>query len=220
MTNKLHNRTLFVAALSVYFGLLIVGAPPQVLAQQSTQTITQKDQPTVILSENGNERSLTYLFRQLAEILNKTAANKSDAHFSFASDVINGKLINFQILANEGNSEIIKLLQEITDRFDLKQLASFEGILSVQRVSRDYKVDSTGFAATSSYSFESVSKAKEYAETLESVFAKLKETAKLSKQTSTGNDFSVQRTNNQIFIVTRLPRGSLDSLFKAGEKAN
>jgi hypothetical protein len=47
MTNKLHNRTLFVAALSVYFGLLIVGAPPQILAQQA------KTASRIIVKQSG-----------------------------------------------------------------------------------------------------------------------------------------------------------------------
>ena len=220
MQRQLQHKTIFVAALSVYLGLLIVGAPPHVLAQQSSQASNSSSKPTEDLSPN--EKASFDSFYRLVSVINKTPDNEIETHFSFASEIVNGKAVNFRVLASEGNAEIIKLLREINAESNFKTLESLENSSDIRSLETDYKINFSGITVKSTLTFENTGKASTFADTLELLYgnAKVREAEKKPSKPATTEEFSARSVNNQVFIVTRLPRAGLDSLLKANEKAN
>lgn len=217
MQHRIHNQTLFVAALSVYLGLLIVGAPPQVLAQNS-EKVTERNKINIIFPGEGYV--FTFDLNPIIE-LNKLSAGES------LPITLSGKLVplqqeqtDWQITAVAGNQKIVGFLQK--EFFPPAILSPPKLPLIVKEIYQSVEIDRDVIKITRNAQYNEIKKATEMA----FIFNRMVQYAKnsSSKKEIVGNLYllntQVVSENNQVFIVTRLPRAGLDALLKADEKAN
>lgn len=206
MQRKIQNKTLFVAALSVYLGLLIVGAPPQVLAQAALATaqenrIDEKKQTNEILFQGFG-----------AKVKALAAQGKLDSFdITIRAEIRGNSFVNSQQIVAQGDKELAEFLENLAESF-FKQLpaSNFEWTLKGDKTNIDGKI---------SLKFDSVPRAGTFA----SLLNHLLNTGRQYDAASGHNllkEFIVTSENDQVFIITRLPRAALDSLVKADEKAN
>lgn len=235
MTNKLHNRTLFVAALSVYFGLLIVGAPPQVLAQTNLKEIAQVQfQEVCNQTENDSKRLLAA--HLLGEPMQNLLLDIKDLFEENKLNITNEFSLNFEIALADGEQT------RITTKSNVGWLdANFQGIIydfrGVIRGSH-HQIFDEKFQKKAYYWLGSVDLNSDGL----SVKVKTEQDTPRYAQLSATFDNSVFQVaacqekdavrkaiyentkslaeGNNLIVVTNLPRAALGSLLKAGEKAN
>jgi hypothetical protein len=241
MTSKLHNRTLFVAALSVYFGLLIVGAPPQVLAQtsktirDSERIVVQKDFQTLnYVNRKGGAsgRTLAEAFEQFFEDVKNDATAKSllsNADFELRSIAardffdenspppillsVNSR--NLQKL----NEALITCIARNSFHFNLAEDAGELILISVNEVDFSITQNEIVLKTSTIWGAENQHKVAGFANSLQDLYHRRAVSDSAIKRLIYSNT-EVFVNNNQVFVVTRLPRAGLDSLLKADEKAN
>lgn len=246
MQRKIHNQTLFVAALTVYLGLALVGAPPQILAQQSKSVAVQTDLPEKqnladdkVSSEAEALLAKEFFVKSVAEFLKdletlskiqKFSPNAPfDKPFRFNDEIFVDKSDSLRTIRGKGSSDSNKWLATAFRKFEEHLIAEFDrnARLFVYRDNLQFEgarqtvkaeLDSTALTIQTAFDAVSAEQAANLAETYNQVFARgaASENARKAFYENTGASFE----NNQIFIVTRLPRANLDSLLKANEKAN
>ena len=231
--SKNYNRIVFLTTLSVYLGLVLVGGTAPVLAHSAfTKSFDIKSEieikddldknPDNKEKENNSisENDFPELFSQLLAAI-KTEAEGGKIHlplqpnFHFELDLDYSGRCNTSSTILEPSAD--KYLAEIVyDNFGLKfkpktlELAgspktSIKTVkISLQANSVDLsltvsfnKADSAQFAVFLTHKFSATAKTVE---------------DKLLKQIYENTEVSAQ--NNQVFIVTRLPRAAIDSLLK------
>lgn len=242
MTNKLHNRTLFVAALSVYFGLLIVGAPPQVLAQTS-KTINNSEKAVIVykdfqslnsVNKNGDSsgRSLAEAFEQFFKGVENDAAIKSllsNPDLELRSRVSRGYYVEdspppISLLVDSKNLEKldeaqIAALARNSFHFNLAEYTDQLILISVNEVDFHITKDQIVLKTSTIWGSENQGKITGFANSLRSLYQR-KANSESAVERLIYSNTEVSVTNDQIFVVTRLPRAALDSLVRANEKAN
>ena len=242
MTNKLHNRTLFVAALSVYLGLLIVGAPPQVLAQTSKTinnservVVPQKDfQSLNHVNKNGDSsgRSLGEAFEQFFKGIENDAVIKSllsNPDLELQSRASRAYYIEdfplpIYLSVNSKNIEkldeaLIAGLVRNSFHFNLAESADKLVLISVNEV--DFRITQNEIVLKTStiWGTENQPKVGGFANNLRSLYQrKANSESEIERLIYSNTEVSVSK--DQIFVVTRLPRAALDPHLKADEKAN
>lgn len=237
MQTKIHNKTLFVAALSVYLGLLIVGAPPQILAQQSKTVVQAKSENTSLCATAGAEVEAlfdkAFFVKAVGDFLADVETLSKIGKFASQSFRLNDEIYideNGRLRAIHGKGATPNRWLETAFRdFEEKLVAeidkdlrlfSFRQNYSFNGARQDVKVELTPNNLIVQTSFDAISadQARSLANLYNSVFGlgACRENERKVFYENTKASFE----NNQVFIVTRLPRGSLDSLLKADEKAN
>ncbi|HEX8194781.1 MAG TPA: hypothetical protein VF571_01105 [Pyrinomonadaceae bacterium] len=242
MTNKLHNRTLFVAALSVYLGLLIAGAPPQILAQTSKTinnservVVAQKDfQSLNYVNKNGDSsgRSLGEAFEQFFKGIENDAVLKSllsNPDLEVRSRLSRGYFIEdfpppISLLADSKNLDKFdeaQIVSHARNSFHLN-LAEFTDrliLISVNGVDFRITQDEIVLRTSTIWGIENQPKVGGFANNLRSLYErKANSESEIERLIYSNTEISVSK--DQIFVVTRLPRAALDPHLKADEKAN
>ena len=224
-----NNSIVFLTTLSVYLGLVLVGgALSPVLAQAATtrnfnvqDEIEIKDdldnKPDESESESFSAKDFPVLFAQLLnEIRNEVESGKLSSHIqnnfviesqfrlpgtyigsSRWSSISDEKLERFLSLAI--NRKFVSKINKIADGND-----GYNGYGKIQFVSdKDVLVLKFFFTKFN---------AELFAESLNQDFSSIADSVDdvLIKQIYLNSEATVE--NNQVFIVTRLPRGSLDAL--------
>lgn len=233
MQRKIHNQTLFVAALSVYLGLLIVGAPPQVLAQ------TLKAQEVLDCGETSEDvrqlRSIQLVepLQKLAEDLQKLIQihkldfKYNDSHYYFSQDFIQTETGTVHSATRSSNRWIDLVFQNFVEEARDSGLAALPDFFTdtkskirEKHQSFNVVITKSGFEISVSFKKASSDQATAIADNLRQAFFVngCEETRPQAKQVYENTKVTVE--NDQIFIVTRLPRAGLDALIKADEKAN
>lgn len=222
-----YNSIVFLTTLSVYFGLALVGAPP-ILGQvaltnkfEVKHTIEEKDD-----LDNKSDRKdfeslakedFPSLFIQLLDKIKKEIENGKislpiQTNFSIKLVSQSSKNDGGEISVNSNlfGIRLNDIIQSgINGKIQIKaiELADYKGKYKNVKI----KFEANNKDLTLKVSFSKL-KAKQFAEFLNQEFsssaisvenALIKQTYKNTKATS---------ENNQVFIVTRLPRGSLDAL--------
>jgi hypothetical protein len=106
MPRKTQNQTIFVAALSVYIGLLIVGAPPQNLAQTAKSVCNKSD-----AQDLTNQDFYANVENELLTLLLKNSINK------FAEDFCQSALVQtdwrgtFKLFIKTDNAKLTVKIQ-------------------------------------------------------------------------------------------------------------
>jgi hypothetical protein len=242
MNNKLHNRTLFVAALSVYFGLLIVGAPPQVLAQTSKTInnaervfVPQKDfQSLNFINKNGDSsgRTLAEAFEQFFKGVENDAVVKSllsNAEIELRSTASRGYyiedspppiglLIDSKNLEKLDEAQITAVVRN-SFHFNLAEYTDRLILISVNEVDFSITPDEIVLKTSTIWGTENKDKVAGFADSLRRLYERKANSESATERLIYSNT-TVSVRNDQIFIVTRLPRAALDSLVQADEKAN
>lgn len=221
MQRKIHNQTLFVAALSVYFGLLIVGAPPHVFAQQIESQANQLN-PKVELNRKPLEDFAKHLKKQI--LLGQVNLNNSCSISVKASFADDGKLKNARITSKTGDVALSEAAVNLISAFSdsglfiyLRDLSKLSGEITIT-----LDADKGNFDLTNTFQLENSQQAQQIASSLNLVLSVFRNSQKnvtaVAQETLRSVEISVQ--DKELFIVTRLPRAGLDALFKANEKAN
>ncbi len=211
-----NNSIIFLTTLSVYLGLVLVGgAIPTVLAQPSL----------AIKSEIKRNSDFPFLFAQLLNEITKEVENRKIplpiqndfyVELNFEFDIWKSGYSRTDF--SGGNRDLNFIVNKaIDDKFRAKvdQLASYDSKLKRGKIR--FEVSDTYLSIKISFS---KLKAKQYADFTSKEFSLLADLEKdfLIKQLY--KNTRITSENNQVFIVTRLPRGSLDELFKQDAKAD
>lgn len=242
MTNKLHNRTLFVAALSVYLGLLIAGAPPQVLAQTSKTinnservVVPQKDfQSLNYVNKNGDSsgRSLGEAFEQFFKGIENDAVLKSllsNPDLEVRSRLSRGYFVEdspppISLLADSKNLykfDEAQIVSHVRNSFHLNLAEYTDRLILISVNEVDFRIiqDELVLKTSTIWGIENQSKVAGFADNLRSLYErKANSESEIGRLIYSNTEVSVSK--DQIFVVTRLPRAALDSLVQADEKAN
>lgn len=230
MQNKIHNRTLFVAALSVYFGLLIVGAPSQVFAQTQIIKIEAKQgkcnqtaQPEIesLLSKSFYAQTLADF---LIDINNLSALGKFPPNGAFAQDLIYGE--GFLITRQERLTELNPMVSTLNSskKKNVWLAAAFQETKEKLKTELDgdsnslFKIKLTGnhFSAETFLQTGSSEKAEKLADFYNTTFnSKVCQESRLKVLYENTKAFA---DKDQVFIVTHLPRAAIDEFLKADAK--
>lgn len=244
--NKGYNSILFLTTLSVYLGLVLVGAPPSLLAQQAALTqrfeiqneFESEEDPDKDPGKSDDLAEDIEIIKNLdiagaiREFLSDLRKLESIGKFNprtdwdFSYDL---QRKNFGQSISVNQSEWIEnpWLQTALDRLISNARADSEHIDSVsanlpncdgencQEVRVTIESDAENFTFSLTFKKKTAENAKVAAEAFSQVFL-----AKKVALTDHGNLLIYENTrisseNDQVFIITRLPRGSLDALVKS-----
>ncbi len=249
MQRKIHNQTLFVAALSVYLGLLIVGAPPQVLAQAAlttkleeakTERLQTKEPDEDDFCVGLNETAQAQLKRDslkletISEFINLVQALSLEANnklpfnnftldYHYYRDRQSTAIAPTQAYSTEGKNllEVVKPFRLVIE----EKGAKFSEFFPLRCCDR------TDFHITAQFNETEVNAkvkfpigyhelSQSFARSYQSGIEFLRCQKRNLPEAVIYQNAEATSENDQVFIVTRLPRAGLDSLLKANEKAN
>jgi ribosomal protein L9 len=208
-TRKNYNSIVFLTTLSVYLGLVLVGAPAPILAQVNSVTSQNKN---VNSEDEFNNKPIDEFTDKVRQLINNGKLNLSKPfEIQFVADVVGKNFTNpkFQLIAGDS------LIDELQRQW-------FEAISKSNFPIDDSLVDAIGFTAkndgetlTTKVSLK-VKKAENVSVfcsilNIGIFFASKEEGINFQKKIIAKNTVVIPE-KNQVFIVTRLPRGSLDAL--------
>jgi hypothetical protein len=227
-----NNSIVFLTTLSVYLGLVLVGgATPNVLAQAALTRNFDVQEEIEIKDDLDNKPANNEIedfpaaFAQLLNEVREAVRNGQislpvqtdfivDAQYRM-SKMCSGTRVGTDIFDQDFSSFITS---GVNRKFESKinQRTDFEDGKSEK--SGNLRLESNHTDLTLKVSFTKLN-AKQFAEFLNQEFSSLAISEKnlLAKQLYENTE--VTSENNQVFIVTRLPRGSLDELLKQDAKA-
>jgi hypothetical protein len=226
MQRKIHNQTLFVAALSVYLGLLIAGAPPQVLAQ--TKFVNDEDKVQSVAGVNLYGDALQKLVVELERLKKEgkyswdeeidsvyesfsiCEIDNSPSYEGASRKVISGKI---NVLLDSIAEQIVRDFLKIETAF-LNQ-ANWRGAFAVSiksdKSNLSIEVKPSGYGRNSELDFVQA-------------YTRFFEQDKFVRQNEPVGiiykNTKVLGEKSNFLIVTHLPRAALDSLLEADEKVN
>lgn len=206
---KNYNSIVFLTTLSVYLGLVLVGSTPQALAQNSKKS-AEPNKISIFVPSQG--AIFTFDLNPIIE-LNRLAAKESlPIKMSGKLIPLQQKITNWEIITATGNQKVIDFLRKefftpmVIDPPTLPSITKEEFQL--------IEIDKDNITFTRKATSNSVREATEIA----NIFNQMVEYAKSPKADKeiAGNLYltntQARSENNQVFIVTRLPRGSLNAL--------
>ena len=226
MQRKIHNQTLFVAALSVYLGLLIVGAPPQVLAQ--TKIVSDKNIAQSIAKQNLYGDTLNNLIVELNELSKKGKFDwnqQVSSDYGFFSICESDNSPSFEGSTRNINDERLMRLFDVTAEKIVRDFIRIEAVSLKQPNWRgtfelSIKSDKSGLIIEIKPSRYNEDENIDFV----GAYAQFFEQEKVAQQTESVaiiyQNTQVLGEKSNFLIITRLPRAGLDALPKADEKAN
>lgn len=218
---------------------MLVGAPAyQVLAQQNN-AVSRKTKNTENKADSQTkvEKAACAEFgvAEVIELLKKYDVDKIEVDFSYQIDYQNNQSVNFQIVQADGNKSFIDILRHNVSCDVSSKNKESNGALSEHKeefvksviiplpivsVFNSFKVNRQEFVFNSTHTYTNEKPAKflvdfyhaalEQAHKIEIESPNLAEKNKLQSFIFSNTTFSA--SGNQVLIVTRLPRGSLDAL--------
>ncbi len=213
-----NNSIIFLTTLSVYLGLVLVGGTPSILAQ-TTGKIGKTQ--IVVRSEIYGDALLKFA-SQLEKLSEEGKFNWTepiDLSYQF-SYFERGKRVAFTSAGKkQPNKNLLQIIDKAAENIS-RNLSEFEDAFA-----RRNDVFLSPFAISvsinqSDVTFKASRSDKENVDVFRNHFEKQaiaienKPVAKIYENTRVSSE------NNQVFIVTRLPRGSLDELLKQNAKAD
>jgi hypothetical protein len=219
MTNKIHNKTLFVAALSVYFGLLIVGAPPHVLAQQIEAQTKQSNSEVKL-----NRKPFDDFARELKQLISvgEVDLNNSCSISIKATLENDGKLKGARVVNKIGDVALcrtaVNFISATSDSGVLVYLRQLQ-LQPSGEITITLDAEKGNFNLTNALSIENAQRAQNLASALNSaiLFASLTKNDD-AKAKDILRTVKISSNDSKLIIVTHLPRAGLDRLLEANEK--
>ena len=232
-----NNSIVFLTTLSVYLGLVLVGgATPQVFAQQ-TGIISRQSKTAEIQTAKGEcvETSIA----EMLELLARYDINQVPLSFTYRVNYSEDKSPILEVLLTEGDKLFVESLRQIatcninlhkqfenTKSQDKNSEESKEALLKAlfpfSSVLYDYKANNQELVSNATFSFATNEEAKNYAQSAITQSRKVETLEPIAKNQLVNaflKNTTIRYENNQVFIVTRLPRGSLDEILKQNAKA-
>jgi hypothetical protein len=211
---KSYNQIIFLTTLSVYLGLVLVGASPQVLAQAAlTSKFEIKDQ---IEKQDDLDKKPDQDVLNIAEALIEFSDDLRklesigkykptiDGQFSKSTDFTNDQEITQSIK----NPWLEVAIEELFSKIHKK---SFQNYPNIRFECNTYSQDFEFKISVEQKNNDVSNLTKEFLEGFEFV----KKTTKNLQIILIYENTTVTAENNQVFIVTRLPRAAIDSLTNA-----
>lgn len=219
-----YNSLLVIATLSVYLGLVITGASPQVLAQAAANTAkTQKS-----LSPKRDEVSVPDVSKLedfLGEIGSLVESGKLDIkqplHVQIQAAFDSGDITQGSLKFSTDSSKpvILGLLKEFSLALDESRL--FSVIANSKRGEKiigadlDLKLSEDDVSFSATFKSDSPQTAKNIANRFSGIFKLVAAYRKGYPESDFYRDAQITFKENQTFIVTRMPRASLEDYLKS-----
>jgi hypothetical protein len=200
---KNYNSIVFLAA---FFGLVLVGATPHVLAQTS-QSVNQSEK--LIAQTESGSTSLEKVMFELGKLISK---DSTPTHLSVNWIASKNDVTNLQTLIAKGDSQVIEFLRK---NFVFPNVQFYKSLddLPVKELLQETKINPSEIVFETRATFSNSKNAKSFSESSELLFNELRKSeAKKEHAVSLFDDTKIRHKNNQVFIVTRLPRASIDEL--------
>jgi hypothetical protein len=222
---KSYNQIIFITTLSVYLGLVLVGASPQVLAQAAITNrfelkdqIEQKDD----LDKKPDDEIEAYS-KNVKELYEITLdfIKKYDEQYELGGVYY----LESSILFRSGNPlysrMTIKSHRGFGSSVHHNSLIKISGLIphtkdkeKKEHTNVKFNLNNDFYSIETTYHQDSDDMAKQVFTIYESEFSRYNIQKTESFEKLVYENTSLSFKNNQVFIVTRLPRGSIDSLLK------
>lgn len=233
--NKKHNSIIFLTTLSVYLSLSLLGAAPQVLAYAATTRdfdirteIEYQDdldnKPDGELEENSADNFPRTLFDFLGQIKNETANGRIQlplpVEFGSSGYTKIFEEGSGQSSGYESNSRIDDLCDQFIGQILKNSIksADYKWLFNTGvQIGKVKQTDAKIRANKSDLIFEvsfSRSNAEAFADYLNARYASLAKNTEETRLKKFYENTEINVENNQVFIVTRLPRAAIDSLIQ------
>ncbi len=231
MSNKnKHNSIVFLTTLSVYLGLVLIGAPP-ILSQAALtrnfdiqNEIEFKDnldkKPDGEEVENSSKEDFPALFAQFLDEVKKSIESgkialpiqknfRFEAYFNY-SEMCNGSGFGSDSSADKYLAKIVEdaFRQKIEPR--AFELADYPRP-SAKNIKLNLEANNTDLSLKISFGKLN---AEQFAKFLNQEFSSSAVSLENALTKQIYENTRATSENNEVFIVTRLPRGSLDELLK------
>ncbi len=210
-----NNSIIFLTTLSVYLGLVLVGATPHVFAQTSQSLPISKEANILIANQ-----LLTINAKWAIELEKIISGSSASAHLIGNINVSDKEISEWQMQLTEGNAEAIKFLRE---KFFSPPKVSHPAVAAFlyQKISVEIETNQNEIRFEYHISFINSGDALEFGKSYEYI---LNNREKLRNKIGKAEILFLENTkssfnNNQVSVVTRLPRGSLDELLKQDAKS-
>lgn len=243
MTNrKNYNSIVFLTALSVYFGLALVGAPPVLAHAALTRNFDVQteievkddldkkpdDEETGNFFELGLDEAVADFISDLRN-LKRQGKYKSNFVETFTANCSHSYCSKdaggASIVIEKPNGEIAEALWKLHDKIDVSDKNGFYKRLqteflkdsdakSCKRIDLKLTFSRKELNVNVGFSNESTQKAFALAENLNRAFIVKSSAAKDALARKIYENTRAVSTNDQVFVITRLPRGSLNTLLK------
>lgn len=240
--NKNHNSILFLTTLGLYLGLVLVGASPQVLAQAATaRNFDIKDEfefkddldkkpsdPDEIAEEaeliNGIDflKAITNFTDDLRK-LRTIGKFDPDKDFVFSHHVWTKHFYGIGETSKSGdiyNPWVATAAEQLTGLVSPEGLSILsDKIADSERAGGEHSVSilstPADFSISIGFTKSSPERAQLMTQRLAALFASEKPVTRKNTGLPVHENTAVTFQNNQVFIVTRLPRGSIDPLLRS-----
>ncbi len=216
---KNYNSIVFLTTLSVYLGLVLVGATPQISAQTSRKD-ADANKINILVPGEG----LVFTFDLNPSVKLSKLSQSESLPIKVSGKIIDSqqKFTDWEITEAVGSQQIVgfvrrEFFQPATSNIPPDTLLTR---LFPKETSQSVEVSKATVTITRNLTFNGVEKVAKMAE----IYRRMIEYAKspTAKKQVAGNLYltntEVRFENNQVFIVTRLPRGSLDALLTQSAK--
>ncbi len=213
--SKKHNSILFLTTLSVYLGLVLVGGAGSTALAQVANTIPASKKTEIL----AGDKIITLNANWAIELEKILAENPAPVYLLGTMALPDKGVSDWKILKSEGSAEAVEFLRK---QFLSTPVVSPKDLpLPYEKLSFEAVVNPTEIKIKESFSFRKDLEAREFhfyfenlLENKEKIYGEIGQAEKLYLQNT-----KTKLENNQVTIVTRLPRASIDSLF-AEQDAN
>ncbi len=238
---KNYNSIIFLTTLSVYLGLVLVGAPAPVLAQAALTSkievkdkIEKKDDLDNKPDEDSESLQEIYAEKIFADFVKDLQNLQARKRYSSIEEkdfnvsrilLVNDSESDAENIPNIGVSSLNKVLVKLLESLDDNQLRgladfSWDTKFGVYPSAFDLKIytNVSGVKLETYFKKATEQKASLLAERLNDEFISRVNKAEDNFAKQIYENTKVTSFNNQVFITTQLPRGSLDALLTQSAK--
>jgi hypothetical protein len=212
---KNYNSIVFLTTLSVYLGLVLVGATPEVLAQDAKKAA---DSNKISILAPGEGMIFTFDLNPIIELSRLAAKDASSVKIAGKLIPLQQKFTDWQIISTAGDQKILDFLRK--EFFTPFVLDPPNLPVTTTELYQSVEIDKDNITFNRHTTFSNVNKAASFGETYRRVIEYAR--SPIAAKEIAGNllikHTEVRSENNQVFIVTRLPRGSIDSLLAKDAK--
>lgn len=230
-----NNSIVFLTTLSVYLGLVLVGGATPTLAQK---VLTREQYEIEFAKRNKEElekplNNKNLFVPQIIQLINEINSLSKQQKFdwnvkthyeieglTFCESDNSPSFLGSGNLDNENFSEIfndfaVRLSREISKRRVVDKLSDFYS----QDINYDFLTENSTFSIKTTIENKNSKDTQTFFNETKTYFEKFASFPASYKEKIIYENTKVTSENNQVIVVTRLPRGSLDELLKQNAKA-
>jgi hypothetical protein len=243
--SKSQNSILVLATLGVYFGLVLVGATPQVLASAAmTREFSVKDEIEVkedLDNKPDDDRSpvtasvqvylddVEYFLASLGRLKRKGGFDPKKDHFDVSQvtllPCVDSNLagrytpLRFETSSEPSRPALERFTQGMVYGYSLGDCVQNNEFPVAAADSRfTFGLDASAFTVKVGVRKQSLQRAVELAQQLQSTLRLYSNPTNTALRQKVVENTTFRTDNDQVFVVTRLPRAGLDTLFAQDAK--